>query len=223
MFEHGFPKHWTTLKKLIWLVGSGISGVSYIWKTLTGSLIHITDALASPMQKCEVSLEPIQDLHGQANPYPAGGGKNLLNPQHFANRGYGSGGDIYTVDNDMIKVNSSDSMAWANITGFTLKAGTYTFTAFPQNSVSAGGAIRYNDSNHYTSDGKYTFTLNADTEVKIKADAGSVVTYPYYIKFQIESGSTSTDFAPYENICPITGWTGCDVWRTNTNRLTTPD
>ena len=71
MFKHGFPPEWSTFKKLIWLVGSGIAGAaSGIWKTVTGTLIHITDALASPMQKCEVSLEPIQDLHGQDAPYP---------------------------------------------------------------------------------------------------------------------------------------------------------
>ena len=31
-----------------------------------------------PVKNLTVDIEPIQDLHGQANPYPAGGGKNLL-------------------------------------------------------------------------------------------------------------------------------------------------
>ena len=69
MFKHGFPPEWSTLKKLIWLVGSGIAGAaSGIWKTVTGALIHITDALSSPMQKCEVSLEPIQSGSGDPSP-----------------------------------------------------------------------------------------------------------------------------------------------------------
>ena len=68
MFKHGFPPEWSTLKKLIWLVGSGIAGASYIWKTVTGALIHLTDALASPMQKCEVTLEPIQEGSGDPSP-----------------------------------------------------------------------------------------------------------------------------------------------------------
>ena len=69
MFEHGFPPYWSTIKKLIWLVGTGIvGGVTEIWKTVTGTLIHITDALASPMQKCEVTLEPIQSGSGDPSP-----------------------------------------------------------------------------------------------------------------------------------------------------------
>jgi hypothetical protein len=69
MFKHGFPPEWSTIKKLIWIVGSGIAGAaSGIWKTVSGSLIHITDALASPMQKCEVTLEPIQAGSGDPSP-----------------------------------------------------------------------------------------------------------------------------------------------------------
>lgn len=34
---------------------------------------------------------------------------------------------------------------------------------------------------------------------------------------QLEKGSTETDYAPYSNICPITGWTGAQVVRTGIN------
>lgn len=69
MFKHGFPPEWSTFKKLIWLKGAGIiGGISAVWKTVTGTLIHITDALASPMQKCEVTLEPIQAGSGDPSP-----------------------------------------------------------------------------------------------------------------------------------------------------------
>ena len=69
MFMHGFPPEWSTIKKLIWLKGAGIIGAAAaIWKTVSGSLIHITDALASPMRKCEVTLEPIQAGSGDPSP-----------------------------------------------------------------------------------------------------------------------------------------------------------
>ena len=69
MFDIGFPGDWSSLKKLIWLKAaiSG-GGASAIWKTVSGTLIHITDALASPMQKCEVTLEPIQAGSGDPSP-----------------------------------------------------------------------------------------------------------------------------------------------------------
>lgn len=50
-----------------------------IEKTIIGNPIHITDALAKPVQALSIALEPIQDLHGYDNPWPAGGGKNLFN------------------------------------------------------------------------------------------------------------------------------------------------
>lgn len=63
MFEHGFPEHWSTLKKFVWLIGSGIiGGASTIWKTVTGTLIHITDALASPIEYAEVKIKPINPI-----------------------------------------------------------------------------------------------------------------------------------------------------------------
>ena len=39
------------------------------------------------------------------------------------------------------------------------------------------------------------------------------------IKPQFESGSTATDFAPYSNICPISGFTGANVQRDGKNLL----
>lgn len=63
MFEHGFPKHWSTLKKFVWLIGSGIiGGASAIWKTVTGTLIHITDALASPVKELSVEINSATGL-----------------------------------------------------------------------------------------------------------------------------------------------------------------
>ena len=50
------------------LLAEWVEKGSAIWKTVTGTLIHITDALASPMQKCEVSLEPIQSGSGDPSP-----------------------------------------------------------------------------------------------------------------------------------------------------------
>lgn len=50
------------------LLAEWVEKGSGIWKTVTGTLIHLTDALASPMQKCEVTLEPIQAGSGDPSP-----------------------------------------------------------------------------------------------------------------------------------------------------------
>lgn len=38
-----------------------------------------------------------------------------------------------------------------------------------------------------------------------------------FSNIQLEAGSTATSYEPYENICPIEGWEGCDVTRAGLN------
>ena len=74
---------WSTLKKLIWL--RIIKGGGSALRTVTGALIHITDALALPAEALSVNVEPIQDLHGYESPWPAGGGKNKFDVDKMVN------------------------------------------------------------------------------------------------------------------------------------------
>ena len=60
----------------------------FVLKTVTGALLHITDALAKPAKKFTATLSPVQDLHGQDAPYPSGGGKNKLDTSSFSNGTY---------------------------------------------------------------------------------------------------------------------------------------
>ena len=195
MFEHGFPPEWSTIKKLIWLVGSGIAGAAAgIWKTVTGALIHITDALASPMQKCEVTLEPIQDLHGQNAPYPAGGGSNILDPSKV-----------------------KEQAAW-NIITLTVEPNTaYTASAdIPQSSYlllyfnntgTSGGA----DASKVWDGHSVTVTSTAEGKIYISQRVSGGTDAFSNHKIQVEKGSSATTWKPYSNICPIEGWTGCEV------------
>lgn len=69
MFDHGFPSDWSTLKKLIWVVKStGGGGSSGVWKTVSGSTVHVTDALANPLKKLEV--EVLFQQSGSGDPTP---------------------------------------------------------------------------------------------------------------------------------------------------------
>lgn len=216
MFKHGFPPKWSTLKKLIWLVGSGIAGAAAgVWKTVTGTLLHLTDALASPMQKCEVTLEPIQDLHGQDAPYPAGGGKNKLNTEGTdTNNGYVSG---KYLNNAGTEIGGYEGY----ITEYTpIKPSTeYTLSGI----YGSAPSICFYDSNkNYISSVQYlgvtskSFTTPADAAYY----RASVKTPDMETSGQLEEGSTATPWSPYENICPITGRTGCEVQSGGVNLLT---
>ena len=60
-----------------------------------------------------------------------------------------------------------------------------------------------------------TFTLaNAITTIQITASGAGE-----FKNIQIESGSSATSFAPYSNICPISGFTGVNVSVTGKNLL----
>ena len=46
--------------------------------TASGSIANISDGAALPVRDLSVDIEPVQDLHGYDNPWPAGGGVNKL-------------------------------------------------------------------------------------------------------------------------------------------------
>ena len=77
MIKTGFPRHWSTLEKLIWLRGSPAGGGGS-WTTITGNPVSFT-ARNAPLRKLSVAFSPKQDLHGYDSPWPAGGGVNKIN------------------------------------------------------------------------------------------------------------------------------------------------
>lgn len=53
--------------------------------TASGSVASFPDGADDvPLKSLVVGIEPVQDLHGYDSPWPAGGGKNLLNPNYSA-------------------------------------------------------------------------------------------------------------------------------------------
>ena len=155
------------------------------------------DAADGAPMALTVGVEPLQDLHGYENPWPAGGGKNLLN---------------YSVANV-----STNSTNFNN--GITIKANqAYTFSYYGNSNVSII-AYYHGTSDRLFASGytkTYTYTPTEDAEIDISFYNSSGVTSAENL-FQLETGSTSTSWQPYSNICPITGWTGANVTRTGLN------
>ena len=61
MFEHGFPEDWSMLKRLIWLKASGTGGGgSAVLKTVSGTILQITDALARTAYQLKINITPKQ-------------------------------------------------------------------------------------------------------------------------------------------------------------------
>ena len=180
----------------------------------SGAVATFRTNLAAKLDSLFVDVTPVQDLHGQSSPYPAGGGKNLLPP---INTQPESGEVIIEYPTEK------------TLNGFSISM------KFSGSFVNAGASfidLQDADGNHgYITPTAFglvagtTYTKQAvsysSTEIKkikkIVYFRYPNFTNPVFDDLMLEQGSTPTTFAPYENICPITGWTGCDVSKTGKN------
>lgn len=145
--------------------------------TAKDTFVHVDDAFPSSLLGIEIE---------GATEQVTTAGKNLLD--YFKLSKLSS--SIYAVENENLKVLAFDGRAWGTVpTLMTLKAGTYC----------ASGTyfeIRSASDNSDIFSGKGKFTLNKDTEVKVKVGT-NWSSYPGVVKAQIEMGDTATAYEPY--------------------------
>ena len=166
--------------------GLNLAKAPVIMTSASGSVASFPDGAADlPVKSLQVAINPVQDLHGYDNPWPAGGGKNKLNAPDITLE---EAGTVYSGP-------------------ISLAAGTYTLSSSNTDiSVTVG-----EDSGVMP----LTFTLaEAIEEIEITASAAGE-----FKNLQIEAGSSATTYAPYSNVCPISGHTGVNVTRTGKNLL----
>ena len=166
------------------------------WTTISGAIVEFITTRAHKLKSCVVSLSPQQDLHGYDSPWPAGGGKNLLNWSVVA---------VGTTRVDIVNENDGSKL-------FPLKAGTYTFSNNGNNCYAYWRKEGTSDINiiHTTASKQGTFTLDIDANV-IFWLYFSGIDVDSFTQIQLETGTTATPYSPYSNICPISGHTGVDV------------
>lgn len=159
------------------------------------------DGAEMVMPSLTVGVEAVQDLHGYDNPWVGGAGKNKFDvdlPHQSI-----SGSLTYTY-NLTLKPNTTYTMS-SNVPKYN-----------PASLYFNGGATNINGVWNGT---PRTFTSdeNGNLVVYVRYDEsqGGIDLYTavkngtYYI--QLEEGSTATTFAPYSNICPISGWDEVNV------------
>ena len=179
----------------------------------SGSIASFSDGADNlPLKSLVVDINPIQDLHGQESPYPAGGGKNLFNGTFL--QGYWAyANGAWTSDTK-----------WIATEKIPCKPSTY-YTASADNRQTRWQGFVYYDNN-----GDYISTQNLSNKVPVGYTAQTPANAAYLIfniagksetldpispsdvtHFQLEEGQTATSYAPYSNICPISGWTGMQL------------
>ena len=204
-------------------VSVGMTGSETGIETASGAApLQITDAMRGMLRFLETNIKPVQDLHGYANPWPAGGGKNKLRP---AQSGATISTVVFTVDEEgVITANGS---AQGNADFYIVGSlGVYENCGIPSGEYIVSGNSMSSGAMFYVvkSDGTILAQQNNNTEVSVTIDSsetyrifvrvfsGTLVTnQKFYCMIRPSSVSDST-FAPYSNICPIQGWTGCNVY-----------
>lgn len=155
-----------------------------------GNPITIKTGTAQVAKQTILTMAPIQDLHGYSKPWEAGQGINKW-----------SIGDLTQQTQTGVSL--------------SLAAGTYTFSA-TRSRISVNLSMRFNHADStsevvsFTTFSGQTFTLSADC-VSINYTIANYQSGDSITEIQIESGSTAHSYAPYSNVCPITGRTGAEI------------
>ena len=199
--------------------------------TASGSIASFSDGADNlPLKSLVININPIQDLHGQDSPYPAGGGKNKLRYPFF---------DTTKTANGVTFIDNGDGTL--SISGTATSVTNFNLAAYNTAVLSEGDyvvSLEGGSSNCYFvyggGDSGISYNTAYGTDVYAKtihvAESGIIgycivqvpanATVNLTVKPMIRRASvTDATYAPYENICPISGWTevqtnisGINVW-----------
>ena len=204
--------------------------------SVNGNPISISDGFPVNAKGLSVSLVPVQDLHGQSSPYPAGGGKNKLSyPYGFVTET--TNGCTATIQSDGSVTFSGTPSADAtwNIKKRTDTSGNYSLFLdegeYIINGCPAGGSATTYQISVISNDGTTigrdrgsgaTFTIpsggmNIGVQLFVYGgyNPNSVIMKPMIRLSSVADGA----FAPYSNICPISGHSEVSVVRSGKNLL----
>lgn len=210
--------------------GAAIPNALFNKTAWSDDIVKISDgADGVPIRSLVADITPTQDLHGQSNPYPAGGGKNLLPITFATNTANGITAAMQT--DGTVKVTGTATNNTEIIIGEVARDNTKSYAV--SGSPSGGSTTTYrqivrlilNDASLQTvSDTGSGYIIPTTLQptatwirVSIWVANGQTVNLVY--KPMVEVGNTVTAFAPYTNICPISGRTGLTVTRAGKNLL----
>ena len=180
--------------------------------TYTGNPVSFNAVNGGKMKSISVPFSYTQDLHGYANPWPAGGGKNILPDISRNSSGYDV--SVSFVGNTATLTGLANSSGGRNVFRseyFSLAAGTYYFKKFNESTVKPTVYLQ-NGTSIVSADANGMFTLSADsTQMNIGINVTSGTDYNYTGTFLI-SRENVAEYSPYSNICPISGLTGLSVY-----------
>lgn len=182
------------------------------------ALLSIPDAAPLAAEAAVVAIAPSQNLHGYANPWPAGGGANKIDFSQC------------TAGVTAFDLTSAISGETIRFTGTCSSGGSHSwrFMSINQAQTSAAASLSFKGFVISGGSGLTISSISLHTDgVQLTIALNGLVTnqaYDFVIGIVAYEGATApTAWTPYSNICPITGWTGTTVRRTGKNLIDDDD
>ena len=200
-----------------------------------------------PLKSLTATINPMQSFNGYSEPWAAGAGTNKACWPTLSNTSSNGVDYSITDDGNTLVIYGtatsqssgaySASVTYANMPFGPFPAGWYT--------IKATGFVGQNVNDRITINAKYsngsnvgitntrisgpsatipdgtgrTLTFEATQEFKFSyyISISSGTTIDCSVKVQFEEGDTLSEWSPYANVCPITGWAGANITRTGIN------
>ena len=223
--------------------------ISSLKHELEGVLVSFEYPMANvPLQSLNVDIDPVQDLNGYDHPWSGGSGKNLLKVTNFTvgqtqtrtgiTCTYNADGS-FTINGTTTANNTFFNLNYANGVlalpkdkslniGYAIKSGTNTNSAVKLQAVgdtSDHTTHAYASTNAFgmSSDFLESSSTATATWLRIQVQtSGTTVNNLTILPFFCLSSNKLTQYEPYENICPISGWDSVDVNVVGKNLLPCP-
>jgi len=221
-----------TLDYYVWVpyVFKPADGESAEYGPYSGDVVSFEADTIAPATELTIAVEPGQDLHGYDSPWPGGGGKNKFNSAWLSDIG---------VTHGTISINQNgDVTLTATANDCYTRYGASSWSEAYRIPVSQGDVVRLTWSvsgaagqcgifpNGTSSDfvlvdnttGVASLTVGAGiTFVTIRLGVTSSGNTATYSNVMVTVNNSDTSFAPYENICPISGWDAVSIWNKPTH------
>lgn len=197
--------------------GSSEDAAPVIINTASGDIASFSDGADDmPIRKLVANIEPVQDLHGYDNPWPAGGGVNQWD-EDWENGYYDRNTGAKGGNSNTTYFRSKNYIPCAPNTSYYFKAP----------SVHASNAT-YFAVLFYDADKSFISASNTDVGNTARTTPQNAQFMTFYIEvgtsgatyqndIAINYPATVTTYSPYSNICPISGWTGAEIEQTGVN------
>ena len=192
------------------LAGNSFTLAEY---TATGNPMSFDTNVSKPLKSLVIPWTPTQS--GTGDPYPPGGGKNLYDATTYPlTESSWVNGANGTITGNALYACTEGYVPCSSFAGQTVTLNKH----LPAEAVNPGIAF-YDANKDYVSGIKNGGSTGTSWTFEVPATA-------VYMRFtvlagstdiQLEKGSSSTSYAPYSNIRPISGVSAVNVWQTGKN------